>query len=56
MSLDVVGFMGALIGIEFSLRIIDYLYTRKNCSLGNVKKNKLRNKTNKTNRKKTKET
>jgi len=44
MSLGILSLVGVLIGIEFTLRIIDYLYTRKGCCMGNDKKAEQRHK------------
>ena len=38
--MTIISLVGALVGIEFTLRIIDYLYTRKSYSVGNNKKHK----------------
>ena len=44
MSLGVLSLVGVLIGIEFTLRVIDYLYTRKGRCMGNVEKARQRHK------------
>jgi hypothetical protein len=47
----VISMIGAVVGIEFILRVVDYLYTRKVRSLGSHKKSTKHSKAYKKNRK-----
>jgi hypothetical protein len=38
--MTIISLVGALVGVEFTLRTIDYLYTRKSFSVGSHKKHK----------------
>ncbi len=38
--MGIISLVGAVLGIEFILRFVDYLYTRKNDCMGNHKKHK----------------